>query len=114
SGRGDPRAGARGRGCLMSADRISGAAVPYLPRGVRLHDDRVRGIRVLLAPERVVQLGPGGHANLSELDGKRSLAEVIETLCTRYDAPPEQIEGDVQEFLRDLMDRRMVFLDGEA
>ncbi|SFX65092.1 pyrroloquinoline quinone biosynthesis protein D [Paracoccus pantotrophus] len=98
----------------MSADRISGAAVPYLPRGVRLHDDRVRGIRVLLAPEWVIQLDPVGHAILSELDGRRSLAEVIETLCTRYDAPAEQIEGDVQEFLRGLIDRRMVFLEGEA
>ncbi|RDW12398.1 pyrroloquinoline quinone biosynthesis peptide chaperone PqqD [Paracoccus thiocyanatus] len=97
----------------MSGDRISGAAVPYLPRGVRLHDDRVRGIRVLLAPERVIQLDPVGHAVLSELDGKRSLAEVVLTLCTRYEAPPEQIEGDVQEFLRDLMDRRMVFLEQE-
>ncbi len=95
----------------MTADRISGAAVPYLPRGVRLHDDRVRGIRVLLAPERVIQLDPVGHAILSELDGKRSLSDVVLTLCTRYDAPAEQIEGDVQEFLLGLMDRRMVFLN---
>jgi len=96
----------------MSGARISGASVPYLPRGVRLHEDQVRGIRVLLAPERVIQLDPVGHAILSELDGRRSLAEVILTLCARYDAPAEQIEGDVQDFLRDLVDRRMVFLDG--
>ncbi|CAM3232093.1 pyrroloquinoline quinone biosynthesis protein D [Paracoccus aminovorans] len=94
----------------MTGRAISGACVPYLPRGVRLHDDRVRGIRVLLAPERAVQLDAVGDAILSELDGKRSLAEVVVNLCTRYDAPAEQIEGDVQDFIRGLVDRRMVFL----
>ena len=33
---------------MQARHRISNACVPYLPRGVRLHDDRVRGIRVLL------------------------------------------------------------------
>ena len=94
----------------MSGPRLSGASVPYLPRGVRLHDDRVRGMRVLLAPERAMQLDPVGDAILSELDGQRSLADVILTLCDRYAAPPDQIEGDVQDFLRGLIDRRMVFL----
>lgn len=101
----------------MSGHRINGACVPYLPRGVRLHDDRLRGIRVLLAPERAMQLDPVGDAILSELDGQRSLAEVILTLCTRYSAAAEQIEGDVQDFIRGLVDRRMVFLlcaEGDA
>lgn len=101
----------------MSGHRINSACVPYLPRGVRLHDDRVRGIRVLLAPERAMQLDPVGDAILSELDGQRSLVEVVLTLCTRYSAPAEQIEGDVQDFIRGLVDRRMVFLacaEGDA
>ena len=101
----------------MTGHRISGCCVPYLPRGVRLHDDRVRGMRVLLAPERAMRLDPVGDAILSELDGKRSLAEVVLTLCQRYAAPAEQIEGDVQEFIRGLVDRRMVFLacaEGDA
>ncbi|MFC3570558.1 pyrroloquinoline quinone biosynthesis peptide chaperone PqqD [Paracoccus sp. TOH] len=94
----------------MTGGRISGACVPYLPRGVRLHDDRVRGIRVLLAPERAMQLDAVGDAILSELDGERSLAEVILNLCGRYATPAEQIEGDVHDFIRGLVDRRMVFL----
>jgi len=94
----------------MIGQRVSNTCIPYLPRGVRLHDDRVRGIRVLLAPERAMQLDPVGDAVLSELDGRRSLAEVIVTLCERYAAPVEQIEGDVHEFLQGLVDRRMVFL----
>lgn len=94
----------------VTGHRISGACVPYLPRGVRLHDDRVRGIRVLLAPERAMQLDGVGDAILSALDGRRTLAEVIDTLCERYAAAPEQIEGDVHDFIRGLVDRRMVFM----
>ncbi|MDT1063191.1 pyrroloquinoline quinone biosynthesis peptide chaperone PqqD [Paracoccus sp. CPCC 101403] len=94
----------------MTGHRLSNACIPYLPRGVRLHDDRVRGIRVLLAPERAMQLDAVGDAILTELDGRRSLAEVILTLCDRYDAPSEQIEGDVHDFIRGLVDRRMLFL----
>lgn len=98
----------------MTRLRISNGCVPYLPRGVRLHDDRVRGIRVLLAPERAMQLDAVGDAILTALDGRRSLAEVILLLCERYAAPAEQIEGDVQEFVLGLVDRRMVFLACEA
>ncbi|MTH77607.1 pyrroloquinoline quinone biosynthesis peptide chaperone PqqD [Paracoccus aestuariivivens] len=94
----------------MTGPHLSNACIPYLPRGVRLHDDRVRGIRVLLAPERAMQLDAVGDAILSELDGRRSLADVILTLCERYSAPVEQIEGDVHEFIAGLIDRRMVFL----
>lgn len=98
----------------MSGHLISNACVPYLPRGVRLHDDRVRGIRVLLAPERAMQLDAVGDAILSELDGQRSVADVILALCERYAAPADQIQGDVQEFLSGLVDRRMVFLACEG
>ena len=45
------------------------AAIPALPRGVRLHHDRVRGGWVLLAPERAVTLDTIAHAILSEVDG---------------------------------------------
>lgn len=84
--------------------------VPYLPRGVRLENDRVRNIRVLQAPERAMQLDQIGDAILGELDGARSLAQITRDLAARYDAPVEQIEGDVRDFLTGLIERRMVFL----
>lgn len=84
--------------------------IPYLPRGVRLADDRVRGIRVLQAPERAMQLDPIGDAILSELDGSRSMAAIVSDLAARYHAPEEQIAGDVRDFLTGLIERRMVFL----
>lgn len=86
------------------------AAVPYLPRGVRLHDDAVRGIRVLLAPERAMQLDQIGDAILSELDGARSLGAIIDALAAKYEAPRDQIAEDVRGFIGGLVERRMVFL----
>ena len=82
--------------------------VPVIPRGVRMHEDRVRDIWVLLAPERTVTLDPIGQAILSEVDGKRSLAEIAARLAARYDAPAEQVATDAAEFLGGLMDRRFM------
>jgi pyrroloquinoline quinone biosynthesis protein D len=87
---------------------IAPAAVPYLPRGVRLHDDRVRGMKVLLAPERALKLDAIGAAILGELDGRASFAEIVARLAARYDAPAERIAEDAARFLGGLIDRRMV------
>lgn len=84
--------------------------IPYLPRGVRLADDQVRGIRILQAPERAMQLDQIGCAILSEIDGARSMATIIRDLAARYDAPEDQIAGDISDFLTGLIERRMVFL----
>jgi pyrroloquinoline quinone biosynthesis protein D len=89
---------------------IAGSAVPLIPRGVRLHEDAVRGRWVLLAPERTIDLDPIGHAILSEIDGERSFAQVVATLAARYDAPVEQISGDVADFITGLADRRILEL----
>ncbi|MBK4214365.1 pyrroloquinoline quinone biosynthesis peptide chaperone PqqD [Paracoccus caeni] len=84
--------------------------IPYLPRGVWLADDKVRGLRVLQAPERAMQLDQIGDAILSELDGNRSMGQICADLAARYNAPVEQIAGDVRDFLTGLVARRMVFL----
>lgn len=94
----------------MTAPALPDDCVPYLPRGVRLHDDKLRGIRVLLAPERAISLDAVGDAILSELDGRRSLGDLIAELAARYQAPPQQVGQDMREFLGGLIDRRMVFL----
>lgn len=93
---------------------ITGDDIPYLPRGVRLASDRVRGIRVLQAPERAMQLDMIGDAILSAMDGTRSMAQIARDLALRYDAPEAQIAGDVRDFLTALIERRMVFLRDPA
>ncbi len=87
---------------------LADSARPLLPRGVRLHYDRVRGNWVLLAPERAIKLDQVGHAILSEVDGERSLEEIVTGLAEKYQAPKEQIAKDTRGFLGALMDRRML------
>ncbi|MEM9441128.1 MAG: pyrroloquinoline quinone biosynthesis peptide chaperone PqqD [Pseudomonadota bacterium] len=83
--------------------------VPCLPRGVRLHYDKVRKTWVLLAPERAVKLDAIGHAILTEVDGMRSFGDITQSLAEKYGAPLEQIVEDSSDFLGTLRDRR--FLD---
>ncbi|WP_312524663.1 pyrroloquinoline quinone biosynthesis peptide chaperone PqqD [Paracoccus sp. (in: a-proteobacteria)] len=92
---------------------LSEDCTPYLPRGVRLHDDRLRGIRVLLAPERAIELDAIGDAILSNLDGSRNLGQLIDHLSAAYAAPRDMIAGDVREFLTGLIERRMIFVQGQ-
>ena len=82
--------------------------IPYLPRGVRIHRDRVREAWVLLAPERAVSLDAVGHAVLGEIDGTRSFGQITDALAARYDASPDQIAQDAAGFLRALRDRRFL------
>ena len=84
------------------------SAVPYLPRGVRVHRDRVRDAWVLLAPERAITLDQIGHAILTELDGTRSFGQITEALAEKYNAPAEEIAKDSAGFLRALKDRRFL------
>ena len=78
---------------------------PYLPRGVRMHKDRVRGGTVLLAPEKAILLDDIGVAILSRVDGTRSFGEIIPDLAQAFKAPPDQIETDVQRLLGGLRAR---------
>ena len=48
--------------------------VPYLPRGVRLHECKIRKGWFLLAPERALKMDQIGAAILAAVDGVRSLS----------------------------------------
>lgn len=87
---------------------IAPSDIPVLPRGVRVHFDKVRDNWVLLAPERALTLDPIGHAILSEIDGKRSFQAITETLSVKYNAPADQIAKDSAGFLGALRDRRFL------
>ncbi len=88
---------------------MEASEIPALPRGVRLHFDKIRDTWVLLAPERAVTLDAVGLAILSEVDGTRPFGEITRTLAERYNAPEDQIAKDSSGFLDALRDRR--FLD---
>ncbi len=82
---------------------------PCLPRGVRVVEDRVRGGKVLLGPEKAIALDPIGEAILSRVDGNASYGDIIDDLAATYDAPVQQIAQDVQRFMIGL--RARMFLE---
>ena len=71
---------------------------------------RCAGFGCLLAPERTINLDPIGLAILQEVDGRRSFGALVELLAAKYDAPVDQITGDVAEFITGLTDRRILEL----
>jgi pyrroloquinoline quinone biosynthesis protein D len=81
---------------------IAAAVVPTLSRGVKFRFDGVRDAWVVLAPERLFQ--PDAHAVevLKLVDGRRRFAEIVDDLCSRFDAPREVVAGDVSAMLEDL------------
>lgn len=83
--------------------------IPFFPRGVRLHHDRVRQVPVLLGPERALILDEIGHAILSQVDGVRSLDKIAEHLSRAFEAPKEEVAADTAVFLDDLADRQLMW-----
>lgn len=79
-----------------------------IPRGVRLHFDKVRDLWVLLAPERTINLDPVGLAILREIDGETPLSDIAGGLAQKYDAPEAQVLADSSEFIAGLMERRIL------
>ncbi|ARJ69294.1 pyrroloquinoline quinone biosynthesis peptide chaperone PqqD [Paracoccus contaminans] len=91
-----------------AAPALPAAARPLLPRGVRLHQDRVRQMPVLLGPETALMLDGIGAAILAELDGIRDIAAISACLSVRYGAAVEEVQPDVIAFLSDMAARRLV------
>ncbi|WP_298850071.1 pyrroloquinoline quinone biosynthesis peptide chaperone PqqD [uncultured Ruegeria sp.] len=78
---------------------------PYLPRGVRMQRDEVRGRMVLVAPEKVIELDDIGAAILLRVDGMARFDQIVADLASTYNAPAEMIAQDVQQFLQTLRGR---------
>ena len=89
---------------------IGSGTIPILPRGVRLADDRVRGVKVLLGPERVLMIDAVGAAILTRIDGAITVGALCDALALAYAAPREVIEPDVRAYLQDLADKRLLEL----
>lgn len=83
-------------------------AIPYLPRGVRLHFDKVRKTNVLLGPERALMLDDISHIILQHLDDTRTINEICAYLADKFTAPLELITEDTLAFLIDLANRRLL------
>ena len=87
---------------------VTGASVPRLPRGVRLHFDQVRNAHVLLAPERAFNVDANAVAVLQLVDGTRTIGAIAGELATTYNADPAAIERDIKTMIDDLVAKRVV------
>jgi pyrroloquinoline quinone biosynthesis protein D len=92
----------------MSGAVLDLDAVVRLPTGVRLKKDKARDRHVLLAPERALVMDQIGIAILGEIDGVKSVRNVIGSLAQTYAADPAVIGKDVAAFLAELAERRML------
>lgn len=82
---------------------------PLLPRGVRLRHDTIRDRWVLLAPERIFELDGVGVEILKRCDG-RSLTDMLQDLATAFSVKPDDIRNDVETFLKDFAQKRVIEL----
>ncbi len=82
----------------MSKEETSG--VPRLRLGFRFQWEPAQNAFVLLYPEGMVRLNESAGAILNEVDGERSVADIIAALEKRF-PDAGSLSADVLAFLRD-------------
>lgn len=87
---------------------IAPGSVPYLPRHIKLRQDAARGGWTLLAPERVFTPDEIAVDVLKLCDGRRTVDVIARELSAAYNAPAEEIRGDIIAMLQDLADKGVV------
>lgn len=97
---------------MIETPGVPDTAVPRLPRGVRLHRDEARGGWVLLAPERILQPDAVAVEILNRVDGRASVAQIVDSLAVAFTAARERIDADVRGFLVNLAEKGFVEFDG--
>jgi pyrroloquinoline quinone biosynthesis protein D len=87
---------------------VETTVVPKFASGVRLKHDQVRQRHVVLGPELLVDLNQTGHAILKEVDGCRSIEQIIEHLAGEFHVETEVITQDVREFCTGMLRRQVL------
>lgn len=80
---------------------------PAFERGVRLRteDD---GSAMLLVPEGAIKLNTSAAAALALVNGERTLDDIVNELCARFDVADERARTDVVTLFERLRLRRML------
>ncbi len=86
---------------MNEAVQIDESSVPRLAEHVTMRFDEHRERWVILAPERVLVLDEISVEILKRCDGK-TVAALVDELAAAFEAPREQIAGDVIAMLQDL------------
>ena len=94
----------------MSDGGVSEETVPRLGRGVRLRQNKADDSWVLLAPEKMFELDQISAEILKRVDGERTLGAIVDDLAQAFNAPRDEILGDVIAFMRDFAAKRILDL----
>ena len=81
---------------------------PSLAPGVRLQQDAVSGKPVLLFPEGILFLNPTAHDIVTRCDGTVTLGMILTALAEVYEVAPDDLRHDVQTYLGDLQQRKLL------
>ena len=87
---------------------VSEASRPVLPRHAMLKFDETRQVWVILAPERVLAPDEIAVEILQLCHGQRSVADIVDLLAVKYNAPRTDIGTDVIAMLQDLADKGFI------
>jgi coenzyme PQQ biosynthesis protein PqqD len=91
--------------------RISlGQERPALAAHVRFQTDWATGDPVLLFPEGILILNETAKEIVRRCDGVRTITEITTLLAQEYDTSADELRCDVEECLRDLQRRQLIFL----
>ena len=84
---------------------VGAASVLCLAPHIVFRFDATRQRWIMMAPERLMLPDEQAVEILKLVDGTASVAAIVDTLAARFNAPREEIAGDVAEMLQDLADK---------
>ncbi len=89
---------------------VSESVKPRFASHVRFKFDRRREQWVVLAPERLLLPDETSVEILQRCTGEATLAAIIEQLSFEFDAPRDEIAGDVLALVQDLTEKGILSL----
>lgn len=87
---------------------VSEASQPKLPSHIKMRHDAGRGRWLVLAPERVFEPDEIAVEILKRCDGERTVRVIADELAKEYNAPLNDILGDIIAMLQELSDKGVV------
>jgi pyrroloquinoline quinone biosynthesis protein D len=97
-----------GEGIQRTRAIVTRESRPAMPDHIKLRHDAGRGRWLILAPERVFDPDQIAVEVLKLCDGQRTVADIAGTLGREYNAPLEEITGDIISMLQELADKGVV------
>lgn len=92
----------------MSIPPLASESRPRLAPGVRLHEDKVRGAWVLLAPETLIEANPSAVQIVRRCTGAATVREIVADLAMTFAADPTVIGRDVNTLLGQLIEKKLI------